>query len=57
MATAVGASAIEVRDLVKRYSGGMSQRLMIARALMHEPDILFLDEPTNNLPPPCRQLV
>jgi ABC-2 type transport system ATP-binding protein len=42
------------REKVSRYSGGMIQRIMIARALMHTPEVLFLDEPTNNLDPQTR---
>jgi ABC-2 type transport system ATP-binding protein len=49
--------ADRARDKVSHYSGGMAQRLMLARALMHQPEVLFLDEPTNNLDPQTRRFL
>ncbi|MBI3318605.1 MAG: ATP-binding cassette domain-containing protein [Candidatus Omnitrophica bacterium] len=41
-------------SIVKTFSGGMKRRLEVARGLMHQPQVLFLDEPTIGLDPQTR---
>ena len=49
--------ADRVRDRVKTFSGGMKRRLNLAAGLLHDPDILLLDEPTVGVDPQSRNAI
>jgi ABC-2 type transport system ATP-binding protein len=46
-----------MRDRVKRFSGGMKRRLNLAAGLLHDPDIVLLDEPTVGVDPQSRNAI
>ncbi|GLZ43417.1 ABC transporter ATP-binding protein [Actinokineospora sp. NBRC 105648] len=49
--------AEKAKDKIEIVSGGQAQRVMIARALMHQPKVMFLDEPSTGLDPQARLFV
>ena len=49
--------AERAKDQVRKFSGGMKRRLNIIMALVHNPEILFLDEPTLGLDPQARRAI
>jgi lipooligosaccharide transport system ATP-binding protein len=49
--------AMRAQSRINTLSGGMKRRLTLARALVNDPDLIFLDEPTTGLDPQARHLI
>ncbi|MFI5323211.1 MAG: ATP-binding cassette domain-containing protein [Thermodesulfobacteriota bacterium] len=49
--------SVDADDLVQSYSGGMIRRLEIAQSMLHQPSVIFMDEPTVGLDPVARKAV
>jgi ABC-2 type transport system ATP-binding protein len=57
LARRLGLSEIDLKRKVGTYSGGMKKKLALAISILHDPEVLVLDEPTTGMDPPTRREV